>query len=108
MSTEDDTERAIRAVERLIKVAPNRRVKNFSNRMMSRLLGQLTALPMSQVIARVPGGSITAKARNIGVSRQTLHYWLDGAMRPDEKHAKTLARLTGLDVAAIRGRADPS
>ena len=96
----EDTERALKIVERLMKVAPSSSLGRFAIRMRSRL----NATPMSDILAKMPEQTISAKARALGVSRQTIHYWLNGDTRPDDVQARKLAKLTGYDVAEIRGR----
>jgi transcriptional regulator with XRE-family HTH domain len=96
----EDTERALKIVERLMKVAPSSSLGRFAIRMRSRL----NATPMATILEKVPGESISAKARTLGVSRQTIHYWLNGDTRPDEVQARKIEKLTGLSVAEIRGR----
>jgi transcriptional regulator with XRE-family HTH domain len=100
MTNQTDTARALKLVERLKKVSNNKGLTLFAERMKRRL----NALPMGPVIAKVPGGSIAAKARSIGVTRQTIYYWLNDVTRPNEQQAKTLEKLTGFSAAEIRGR----
>ena len=101
MSTQD-TERALKIVERLMKAAPSGSVNRFATRMHNRLRDRLVAMPMSEVLDKVPG-TIPEKARLLGVTRQTVHYWLNGTMRPGEKRARQLAKITGFSADAIRG-----
>lgn len=102
MSTQ--IERQLKAIERLMQVTPD---DLGLHRYAAKLRNKLTAIPMSQVLAKWPG-SVAEKAKHLGVSRQTVYYWLDGSMRPDERRAEMLARLTGFSVAEIRGRDDPA
>jgi DNA-binding transcriptional regulator YiaG len=97
-----NTEQVLKAVERLMKVAPSSSLERFAIRMRSRL----NAMPMSDILAKMPGDTISAKARTLGVSRQTIHYWLNGETRPDDVQARKLEKLTGFSVAVIRGRVD--
>jgi plasmid maintenance system antidote protein VapI len=103
MSTEG-AQRALKAVERLMKAAPTGSVNRFATRMHRRLTSQLAALPMSEVVNKVPGTSFAAKARNLGVTRQTVYAWVNGDWRPDDEMAKKLETLTGFSADAIRGR----
>lgn len=98
-----ETERALKLVEKLGKVSGLDRI---AERMKLKLEARLAAVPMSEVLAKMPQTSITAKARAVGVSRQTFYLWLHDATRPDEAHAQKLAKITGFSVAEIRGRAD--
>lgn len=92
-------ERQLKAIDRLLEVTPN---DPGLHRYAAKLRNRLTAIPMSQVLAKMPG-TVADKAKHLGVSRQTVYYWLDGSMRPDEARAKTLAGITGFSVAEIRG-----
>ncbi len=105
MSTAE-AEKALKAVERLMKVAPSGSVNRFATRMHKRLSSQLAAVPMSQVVDKVPGESLAAKARELGVTRQTVYAWINGDWRPDADMAKKLEKITGISADAIRGRAD--
>lgn len=102
MRNQADTERALKLVERLVKLAPSRGLELHAKRMKRRL----NAMPMKIVLAKMPEGSIAAKARAVGVSRQTIYYWLNDVTRPNEEQAKKLAKLTGFSAAEIRGRDD--
>ena len=95
---------ALRAVERLIKSANTEGDVQAAKRMRARMIRRMNARPMSEVIAKVPGNSIPAKARALGTTRQTVHYWLDGRMRPRPAMAKKLERITGISAAEICGR----
>jgi DNA-binding XRE family transcriptional regulator len=101
-------ERVLKAVERLMKIDPSGSVGRSATRMHKRLTGQLAAVPMSQVMEKVPGTSLAAKARTLGVTRQTVYAWINGDWRPDGDMAQKLEGLTGFSADAIRGRADPA
>jgi transcriptional regulator with XRE-family HTH domain len=60
-------------------------------------------LPMSHILAKVPGVSISDRAAKIGISRQAYYQWLNGYSRPNPEQAERLAKLTGFSVKAIRG-----
>jgi DNA-binding XRE family transcriptional regulator len=64
---------------------------------------QLELLPMSEIMAKVPGATVVEKAAEIGVSRQTCYYWLQGRSRPSLEQAERIAELTGISVHDIRG-----
>jgi transcriptional regulator with XRE-family HTH domain len=95
-----ENERALRLVERLMKVGGplGRRAEKMRNR--------LAATPMAVILAEVPpaGGSVIEKAKKLGVSRQTYYYWLDGTTRPNIIMARKIHRLTGIEIDKIRGR----
>lgn len=65
---------------------------------------QRLALPMSEVLGLVPGDNLSARAREVGVSRQTYYQWLREETRPNPAQAQRLAELTGLPEHQIRGR----
>lgn len=90
-------------LERIIEISPDAAVTARAIKMRDRL-----ALPMQEVIDKIPGASVVDKAKRVGVSRQTIYYWIYGATRPNAKQARRIARITGYDVALIRGRALPS
>jgi DNA-binding XRE family transcriptional regulator len=101
MGNPADAERALKLVERLVKVAPGRGLELHAKRIRQRL----NAVPMTKVLAKMEG-SIAAKARLLGVSRQTLYYWLNEVTRPNRDQSIKLAKLTGFSADEIRGRAD--
>lgn len=61
-------------------------------------------LPMTEVLDKVPGLTVSDKIERIGVSRQAYYWWLNGKTRPNATQAKKLARMTGYDASEIRGR----
>ena len=67
---------------------------------------RLAAIPMAMILAEVPGDSIKAKCKKIGISKQTFHYLKRGVNRPETRLARKLAKLTPYTVAEIRGRSD--
>lgn len=58
--------------------------------------------PMADILARVPGDSLVAQAKAIGVSRQTLYVWKRETARPNAEQAAVISKLTGIPVAHIR------
>lgn len=60
-------------------------------------------LPIDKVLDRIPGDTVTAKAKKIGITRQAYYGWLNGRTRPDAKQSRRLAQLTGLSAVNIRG-----
>lgn len=100
-STDAQRERALKLAEKLIAITPEadagmlRRAMQIRDRLKT---------PMSDVLAKVPGESITEKCKRIGITRQAFYSWLRGEYRPSIKQAKRLAQLTGIDVEDIRGR----
>ena len=57
--------------------------------------------PMADILAKVPGDNLTARARKIGVSRQTMYVWAEERFRPTLRQARTIAKLTGVPVEQI-------
>jgi DNA-binding XRE family transcriptional regulator len=66
-----------------------------------RLLKKRELVPMTFILSKVPGDTITEKAEVCGVSRQTYYYWLQGRSRPAWDQAVRLASITGVPVADI-------
>jgi DNA-binding XRE family transcriptional regulator len=60
-------------------------------------------VPMEAVLAKVPGESIAAKAREIGVTRATYYKWAGGICRPGWDQAEQLAKLTKYTPEEIHG-----
>jgi len=61
-------------------------------------------LPMDQILAKVKGESVKAKAARIGVSRQTFYGWKNNENRPTPKQARKLAMVTRISAEKIMGR----
>jgi hypothetical protein len=101
VSTNHRYEKALKLVERLIEIAPDPGFRIRAERLQHHL-----KLPMTDIIAKVPGDSIIQKAKTLGVTRQALYGWLDGLCRPSPKQARKIAKLTGLDAADVRGFPD--
>lgn len=57
--------------------------------------------PMAEILAQVPGDNLSARAKKLGVSRQTMYVWLSERFRPTLKQAKRISRVTGVPVAHI-------
>jgi DNA-binding XRE family transcriptional regulator len=58
--------------------------------------------PMAAILAKVPGDTLAARARAIGVSRQTMYVWAQEKFRPSTEQAQTIAELTGVPIEQIR------
>lgn len=91
-------ERTIRLLEQLAKDSPYRNVQRFARKALDR-----HRMPMSAVLAMVPGDTIVEKARHCGVTRQAYYDWLNGSSRPSRRQADILAGITGLSADAIFG-----
>jgi hypothetical protein len=61
-------------------------------------------MPMSQVLALVPGSTIIMKALSVGVSRNTWYGWNRGEIRPNKRQAQRLEQLTGIKAERFQGR----
>lgn len=57
--------------------------------------------PMEEILAKVPGESLSDRARKVGVSRQTMYVWAAERFRPTTRQAKRISKLTGVPVAQI-------
>lgn len=57
--------------------------------------------PMAEILAKVPGGSLTDRAKKIGVSRQTMYVWASEKFRPTRVQAKRIAKVTGVPIEQI-------
>lgn len=94
------TREMLRAANHLAKLAPD----ESTARAIEKVKRLISVVPMSVVLDMVlPGEPIAAKAKAIGVSRQTVYYWRDGVTRPNIKQAQKLAKLTSFSVDEIRG-----
>jgi hypothetical protein len=102
--TKDRT--ALQLAVHLATTSPDRALRLDARRILRRL----DAVPMDKILDLVPGTSITDRCRAVGVTRTTWYSWQNGITRPRNRAAFTLARITGIDVADIRGRdsMDPS
>jgi DNA-binding XRE family transcriptional regulator len=58
--------------------------------------------PMAAILAKVPGDTLAARARAIGVSRQTMYVWAQEKFRPSTEQATIIAELTGVPIDEIR------
>jgi DNA-binding XRE family transcriptional regulator len=58
--------------------------------------------PMADILAKVPGDTLAARARAIGVSRQTMYVWAQEKFRPSTEQATIIADLTGVPIDEIR------
>jgi DNA-binding XRE family transcriptional regulator len=58
--------------------------------------------PMAAILAKVPGDTLAARARAIGVSRQTMYVWAQEKFRPSTEQATIIAELTGVPIEEIR------
>jgi hypothetical protein len=89
-------------LRRLVKIVPDNGIRKWAEKALIRL----KAPPMEKIVAELPpaGGSIIQKAERLGVTRQAIYAWLYGHSRPTIAQARKIARITGYDADAIRGR----
>lgn len=57
--------------------------------------------PMKDILAKVPGDNLAARARKLKVSRQTMYVWLSEKFRPTVPQAIQIWRMTGVPVEHI-------
>jgi hypothetical protein len=89
----------LKLLDRLIAELPD-----DNTRTLARALRVRIQLPMAEVLEKVPGASIAAKARAVGVTRTAYYGWLSGAARPQTGQAQILEKLTGFPAREIAGR----
>lgn len=58
--------------------------------------------PMKDILEKVPGETLTERAKAIGVSRQTMYVWMHERFRPGLEQATLISELTGIPVWQIR------
>ena len=68
-----------------------------------RLHDRLLLPPIEDILAKVPGDTLVARAKKIGVSREAYYLWVRGEQRPRGKAAKRISKLTGYPVKEIEG-----
>lgn len=57
--------------------------------------------PMHKILAKVPGASLTERAKELHVSRQTYYVWMHEKFRPTKVQAKRISKITGVPVEHI-------
>ena len=57
--------------------------------------------PMRDILAKVPGDSLTDRAKKLKVSRQTMYVWASEKFRPTKVQAKRVAKVTGVPIEHI-------
>lgn len=91
---------ALRLTERLLELVDGDPLLSQSAK---RLWDSLQLMPMERILAMVPGASLAARARHIGVTREAYYNWLRGRRRPDRSRAKRLSEITGVPATMIVG-----
>jgi DNA-binding XRE family transcriptional regulator len=64
-------------------------------------VGHKLRFPMMEILRKVPGDTIAAKSRAVGVSRQTWYVWGHERFRPSSQQAAIIAELTGVPAEQI-------
>lgn len=59
--------------------------------------------PMTNILAQVPGASLTDRAKKLKVSRQTMYVWASERFRPTKVQAKRISKITGVPIEQIMG-----
>jgi DNA-binding XRE family transcriptional regulator len=57
--------------------------------------------PMAEILTKVPGDSLTERAKALKVSRQTMYVWASEKFRPTKVQAKRVAKVTGVPIEHI-------
>ena len=99
LETVGNRDRALKIAIELSKIAPDE-----GTRLRAKIIRDRLSLPMTDVLAKVPAGTVMGKCELLGVSRQAYYYWIKGMSRPNAEQAKLLSKITGFDAADIRGR----
>ena len=99
MTTKSDPRsRAARLAQALVDASIDASERALAEQLLARI-----RLPMSKVLEKVPGHSVTDRARCVGVTRATYYSWFDGFSRPKRKQAERLEQLTGFPANLIHG-----
>lgn len=100
-------ETAAELVDKLIKALDGTRPTRSLERLKAGLMPSKRPAHelklLEEILSKIPGHSVEARAKKIGVSRWTYYRWLDGVNKPTVPHATKIARLTGHTVKEIMG-----
>ena len=91
-------ERILKLVARLVRESSTDRSLQARALKLHRQL----AIPMAEILAKVPGQSVADKVKLLGITRQAWYGWMNGSSRPSYDKAKQLHQLTGYSIADIR------
>src|SRR6516164_4387841 len=86
-------------LHRVMQLEANVHIRNAIVSVIDRI-----RMPMSEILALVPGESAAARSRAIGISRQTYYAWVREENRPLTDQAEHLARITGVPANLISAR----
>ena len=56
---------------------------------------------IEEILSRVPGDTVIARAKACGVCRTTFYQWISGRCRPNVSQASRLAEITGFAIDEI-------
>lgn len=96
-----DRSAAIKMVAQLAKSTGDRGLAEMATEIHARL-----RKPMIEILKKVPGKTVQAKADRCGVTRQCWYDWVKGAYRPTGEQSRRLAKLTGIPLAYIEGKGE--
>jgi DNA invertase Pin-like site-specific DNA recombinase len=100
-----DSENPKELVDRLIKalkgVMPTRNLERLSARLTPP--SRAATKRMRDILAKVPGNSVSEQCEKVGVARGTYYRWLNGLARPKGEYAARIAELTGHTIKEITG-----
>lgn len=91
--------RAIRLADKLIEGVGNPELHQAAVDLRSLLTPPPT---IGEVLSKVPGNSIQARAKTIGISRQTYYNLLEGGTRASLPVALRIADVTGVDIEVVK------
>lgn len=91
-------DRAMQLAEELVLMAPDRDCRDLALALRARI-----RIPMTQILAKMPGGSIAEKARKLEIQRSTYYAWAEGRARPRRGLAEKVAALTGFSWQEVAG-----
>src|SRR5215472_1460733 len=86
-------------LQRVIALEANVNIRNALVSVIDRI-----CWPMSKILAKVPGESAAARARALGISRQTYYAWMREENRPLTEAADTVERITGVPANLVSAR----
>lgn len=104
MRKQEKLRRAVKLADQLIRVTSG--IGDDDAHITAlRLRHQLQpTLSMADIIARVPGETLTARAEALGLSRQAIYDLRDGKFKPSAETVQRLAALTGIAQHVIMAR----
>lgn len=89
-------QQALELLEQLGSMIDHETVKRDLNAIAHKL-----RYPMVDILDKVPGEGVIAKAKAIGVSRQMVYVWMAEKARPNAAQARMICKLTGIPADHI-------